>query len=96
MACACTRAEQVEHEQHGPSTALGMGGATVEGMGALRQALEFAGYAALVHGDHRLAHFWWDRDQSADAEKNVRRARSHMAPCARPAIPRQPEYRAAS
>jgi hypothetical protein len=42
-------------------------------------ALEFAGYAALVHGDHRLAHFWWDRDQSADAEKNVRRAFTHGA-----------------
>jgi FAD/FMN-containing dehydrogenase len=59
--------------------ALGMGGATVEAMGALRQVLEFAGYAALIHRSQSLAHVWWDRDQSADAEKNVRRAFTHGA-----------------
>jgi hypothetical protein len=51
--------------------ALGMSGATVEGMGTLRQSLEFAGYASLVHGDRSLTHVLWDTDLSADAEKNV-------------------------
>jgi len=56
-----------------------MGGAIVEAMPALRQSLEFAGYAVLVHADPSLAQTWWDQDQSADAEKNVRRAFTHGA-----------------
>jgi FAD/FMN-containing dehydrogenase len=67
------------HSAFRSAYALGMGGATVEGMAGLRQSLEFAGYAALVHDDGSLAQVWWDRDQTADSEKNVRRAFTHGA-----------------
>jgi hypothetical protein len=67
------------HSAFRGACALGMGGATVEGMANLRQSLEFAGYAALVHDDPLLASIWWDRDQTPDDERKVRRAFTHAA-----------------
>jgi hypothetical protein len=65
------------HSAFRGACALCMSGATVEGMAVLRQCLEFAGYAALVHNDPALASVWWDRDQTEDDEKKVRRAFTH-------------------
>jgi FAD/FMN-containing dehydrogenase len=67
------------HSSFRGACALGMGGATVEGFTVLRQCLEFAGYAALVHGDPALARLWWDRDKSEADEKKVRRSFTHAA-----------------
>jgi hypothetical protein len=67
------------HSSFRAACALGMGGATVEGFAVLRQGVEFAGYAALVHDDPALANVWWDRDQTAADEKKVRRAFTHGA-----------------
>ena len=47
--------------------------------GLLRQSLEFAGYAALVHSDPTLASIWWDRDQTDEDEKKARRTFTHGA-----------------
>lgn len=65
------------HSSFRAACALGMGGATVEGIAVLRQGVEFAGYATLVHDDPSLANLWWDRDQTPDDEKKVRRAFTH-------------------
>jgi hypothetical protein len=51
------------HSAFRAACALGMSGAVVEGMANLRQSLEFAGYAAVVHNDLALASIWWDRDR---------------------------------
>jgi hypothetical protein len=67
------------HSAFRAACAVGMGGATVEGMAVLRQCLEFAGYAALVYDDPSLANIWWDRDQTEDDERKVRRAFTHSA-----------------
>jgi hypothetical protein len=65
------------HSAFRSAAALGMGGATVEGMAVLRLALEFSGYAALLRQETRLAKIWWDRDLTEEAEKQVRRAFQH-------------------
>jgi FAD/FMN-containing dehydrogenase len=67
------------HSAFRAAAALGLGGAHVEGYATLRQCLEFAGYAALVHGDPSLAEIWWGRDQGEESEKRVRRAFTHGA-----------------
>jgi hypothetical protein len=67
------------HSSFRGACALGMGGATVEGFAVLRQAVEFAGYAALMHDEPALANLWWDRDQTPDDLKKVRRAFTHGA-----------------
>ncbi|HEY7247637.1 MAG TPA: hypothetical protein VH678_27515 [Xanthobacteraceae bacterium] len=67
------------HSAFRGACALGMGGATVEGMAVLRQCLEFAGYAALVHDNPSLAQIWWDRDQTAQTEREARRSFTHGA-----------------
>jgi FAD/FMN-containing dehydrogenase len=67
------------HSAFRSACSLGMGGATVEGMAGLRQSLEFAGYAALVHDDKSLARVWWDRDETPESEKKVRRSFTHGA-----------------
>ena len=67
------------HSAFRAACAIRMGGATVEGMAVLRQCLEFAGYAALVHKNPSLANIWWDRDQTEDDEKMARRTFTHGA-----------------
>jgi hypothetical protein len=48
-------------------------------MANLRQSLEFAGYAALVHDDPSLAKVWWDRDVTPEDERKARRTFTHGA-----------------
>lgn len=67
------------HSAFRAGCAIGMGGATVEGMAVLRQCLEFSGYATLIHDDPSLANIWWDRDQTENDEKKVRRVFTHGA-----------------
>lgn len=67
------------HSAFRAACAMGMGGAIVEGVAVLRQSLEFAGYAALVHSDPTLASIWWDRDQTDEDEKKARRTFTHGA-----------------
>lgn len=67
------------HSAFRGAAALGMGGATVEGMAVLRLCLEFAGYAALVGQEPALAATWFDRDVDSEKEKAARRAFTHGA-----------------
>lgn len=60
------------HSAFRSASALGLGGATVEGMTVLRLCLEFAGYAALIAGDTSLARPWFDRDTDAKAKQRIR------------------------
>jgi hypothetical protein len=67
------------HSAFRSSAALGMGGATAEGMAVLRLSLEFAGYAALVGQKPDLAMLWFDRDVDETKSKDVRRSFTHGA-----------------
>jgi hypothetical protein len=67
------------HSAFRSSAALGMGGATAEGMAVLRLSLEFAGYAALVGQKPNLAMLWFDRDVDETKSRDVRRSFTHGA-----------------
>jgi hypothetical protein len=60
------------HSAFRSATALGFGGALVEGMAVLRLSLEYAGYAALIADDPSLALPWFDRDTDKKAKQRVR------------------------
>jgi hypothetical protein len=65
------------HSAFRAAAALGMGGATVEGLAILRLSLEFCGYAALIAQEPALANVWWDRDVGAEEQKLARRSFQH-------------------
>jgi len=65
------------HSAFRAAAALGMGGATVEGLAVLRLSLEFCGYAALITQKPALAKTWWDRDIGAEEQKLARRSFQH-------------------
>lgn len=65
------------HSAYRAAAALGMGGATTEGMAVLRLALEWSGYSALIAIEPKLADVWWDRDLDDASLKRLRRSFSN-------------------
>lgn len=65
------------HSAFRAAAAIGMGGATTEGMAVLRLSLEWAGYSALIAQKPELADIWWERDSDVKAKKTMRRSFGH-------------------